>query len=182
MIAANPWAPIMQVAKLANLDNDTQGVILFALQMQIVSGQYLARNPDVGGKSDSSRSTIIDEIHIEGFRFDLASVFSRNSDGSLNWGDTPIFSEIAADPELGLLKLIAEPWDTGAYQLGREFPELAWLQWNARFRDDVRRFVKGDPGLVPDLMRRIYGSDDLFPDSRPDAYHAYQSARRVAGG
>jgi isoamylase len=115
------------------------------------------------------------EMHIDGFRFDLASVFSRNEDGSLNWGHAPIFSEIAADPELGRLRLIAEPWDTGAYQLGRGFPGITWLQWNGRFRDDVRRFVKGDPGMIPDLMRRIYGSDDLFPDSRADAYHAYQS-------
>jgi glycogen operon protein len=115
------------------------------------------------------------EMHIDGFRFDLASVFSRNADGSLNWGDAPIFSEIAADPELGQLKLIAEPWDTNAYQLGRGFPGLTWLQWNGRFRDDIRRFIKGDPGMVADVMRRIYGSDDLFPDSRADAYHAYQS-------
>ncbi|MGA7077944.1 MAG: isoamylase [Terriglobales bacterium] len=115
------------------------------------------------------------EMHIDGFRFDLASVFSRNADGSLNWGHAPIFSEIAADPELGRVRLIAEPWDTGAYQLGRGFPGITWLQWNGRFRDDVRRFVKGDPGMVPDLMRRIYGSDDLFPDNRADAYHAYQS-------
>src|SRR5271165_4316433 len=106
------------------------------------------------------------EMHIDGFRFDLASVFSRNADGSLNWGDAPIFSQIAADPELGQLRLIAEPWDTGAYQLGRGFPGVNWLQWNGRFRDDIRRFVKGDPGMVPDLMRRIYGSDDLFPDNR----------------
>jgi isoamylase len=115
------------------------------------------------------------EMHIDGFRFDLASVFSRNADGSLNWGEAPIFSEIAADPELGRLRLIAEPWDTGAYQLGRGFPGLTWLQWNGRFRDDMRRFVKGDPGMVPNVMRRIYGSDDLFPDNRVDAYHAYQS-------
>ena len=54
------------------------------------------------------------EMHIDGFRFDLASVFSRNADGSLNWGDAPIFSEIAADPELGRLALIAETWDVGA--------------------------------------------------------------------
>ena len=91
----------------------------------------------------------------------------------------PIFSEIAADPELGRLRLIAEPWDTGAYQLGRGFPGMTWLQWNGRFRDDIRRFVKGDPGMVADLMRRIYGSDDLFPDSRADAYHAYQSVNYV---
>jgi len=119
------------------------------------------------------------EMHIDGFRFDLASVFSRNSDGSLNWGHAPIFSEIAADPELGQLRLIAEPWDTGAYQLGRGFPGVTWLQWNGRFRDGIRRFVKSEPGMVPDVMRRIYGSDDLFPDTRADAYHAYQSVNYV---
>jgi isoamylase len=119
------------------------------------------------------------EMHIDGFRFDLASVFSRNADGSLNWGDAPIFSQIAADPELGRLRLIAEPWDTGGYQLGNGFPGATWLQWNGRFRDDVRRFIKGDTGMVPDVMRRIYGSDDFFPDSRTDAYHAYQSLNYV---
>jgi glycogen operon protein len=124
----------------------------------------------------------VEEMHIDGFRFDLASVFSRNADGSLNWGDAPIFSQIAADPELGRLyrvALIAEPWDVGASQLGRGFPGTTWFQWNARFRDDVRRFVKGDAGMVPDLMRRIYGSDDLFPDSLADAYHAYQSVNYI---
>ena len=123
-----------------------------------------------------------DEMHIDGFRFDLASVFSRNADGTLNWGYAPIFGEIASDPELGQLfrvALIAEPWDTGAYQLGRGFPGLTWLQWNARFRDDLRRFVKGDPGMVPDLMQRIYGSDDLFPDTRDYAYHPYQSVNYI---
>jgi len=120
-----------------------------------------------------------EEMHVDGFRFDLASVFSRNADGSLNWGHAPIFSEIAADPELGKLRLIAEPWDTGAYQLGRGFPGISWLQWNGRFRDDIRRFVKGDADMVPDLMRRIYGSDDLFPDDRDNAYHAYQSVNYV---
>jgi len=118
-------------------------------------------------------------MHIDGFRFDLASVFSRNADGSLNWGEAPIFSEIAADPELGPVRLIAEPWDTAAYQLGRGFPGLTWLQWNGRFRDDIRRFVKGDAGMVPEVMPRIYGSDDLFPDRRADAYHAYQSVNYV---
>jgi isoamylase len=119
------------------------------------------------------------EMHIDGFRFDLASVFSRNADGSLNWGHAPIFGEIAGDPDLGALRLIAEPWDTGAYQLGRGFPGITWLQWNGRFRDDVRRFVKGDEGMVPDLMRRLYGSDDFFPDDREDAYHAYQSVNYI---
>ena len=119
------------------------------------------------------------EMHIDGFRFDLASVFSRNADGSLNWGDAPIFSEIAADPELGRMALIAEPWDVGGYQLGRGFPGTTWLQWNACFRDHVRRFVRGDAGMVPNLMRRIYGSDDLFPDSGQHAYHAFQTVNYV---
>jgi len=119
------------------------------------------------------------ELHIDGFRFDLASVFSRNADGSLNWGHAPIFAEIAGDPELGRVRLIAEPWDTDASQLGRGFPGITWLQWNGRFRDDVRRFVKGDTGMVTEVMRRIYGSDDLFPDNRYDAYHAYQSVNYV---
>ena len=119
------------------------------------------------------------EMHVDGFRFDLASVFSRNGDGSLNWGHAPLFSAIAGDPELGKMRLIAEPWDTGAFQLGRGFPGITWLQWNGRFRDDVRRFVRSDAGMVPDLMRRIYGSDDLFPDTRDGAYHAYQSINYV---
>jgi len=120
------------------------------------------------------------EMRVDGFRFDLASIFSRNPDGSLNWGDPPIIGEIAADPDLRNAHLIAEPWDAaGAYQLGRGFPGVSWLQWNGRFRDDVRRFVKGDLGMVPNLMRRLYGSDDFFPDDRASAYHAFQSVNYV---
>jgi glycogen operon protein len=121
------------------------------------------------------------EMHVDGFRFDLASVFSRSPDGPLNTGDVPIFSEIAADPDLSRSRLIAEPWDAGgAYQLGYAFPGLTWLQWNGQFRDDVRRFVKSDTGMVPILMRRLYGSDDLFPDDRQNAYHAFQSVNFIA--
>jgi glycogen operon protein len=121
------------------------------------------------------------EMHVDGFRFDLASVFSRSADGPLNTGDVPIFSEIAADPDLGRSRLIAEPWDAGgAYQLGYAFPGLTWLQWNGQFRDDIRRFIKSDPGMVPKLMRRLYGSDDLFPDDRQNAYHPFQSVNYIA--
>jgi glycogen operon protein len=70
---------------------------------------------------------------------------------------------------------VAEAWDIGAYLLGRSFPGLTWRQWNGRFRDDVRAFVKGDPGKVGALMTRLYGSDDLFPDRPGDVYHPYQS-------
>ncbi len=118
----------------------------------------------------------VTEMHVDGFRFDLASAFSRNSDGSINWSDPPLFGEIRADPYLGQVRLIAEPWDAaGAYQLGETFPGMRWFQWNGQFRDDVRRFIRGEPGMIPALMCRLYGSDDLFPDDRMHAFHAYQS-------
>ena len=116
------------------------------------------------------------EMRVDGFRFDLASLFTRNTDGSVNAGDVPLLSDMASDPALAHLRLIAEPWDAaGVYQLGRAFPGIMACQWNGRYRDDLRRFVKGDPGLVPNLMRRLYGSDDLFPDDRMNAYHPHQS-------
>jgi len=127
---------------------------------------------------DSMR-TWVGDLHVDGFRFDLASVFARNKDGSLNYDDPPILGEINSDPELMNCRLIAEPWDAGgAYQLGRKFPGLNWLQWNGAFRDDIRRFVRGDGGMVGKMMLRLYGSDDLFPDE--DSYHAFQTVNYVA--
>jgi glycogen operon protein len=124
---------------------------------------------------DSARYWV-EEMHVDGFRFDLASALTRNDDGSLNWED-PID---LVPPNPRDIRLIAEPWDAaGAYQLGRSFPAKACLQWNGRFRDDVRRFVRGEPGLVPVLMQRLYGSDDLFPDDRMHAFHAYQSVNYI---
>lgn len=121
------------------------------------------------------------EMHADGFRFDLASLFTRNLDGSVNVSDVPLLSDIASDPDLAHLRLIAEPWDAaGVYQLGRAFPGIMACQWNGRYRDDLRRFVKGDPGMVPALMRRLYGSDDLFPDDRMNAYHPHQSVNYIA--
>lgn len=117
------------------------------------------------------------DMHVDGFRFDLASVFSRNDDGSLNNEDPPIFGEIA---DLEDVRHIAEPWDAaGAYQLGRNFPGMCWFQWNGRFRDDIRRFVRGEAGLVAALMQRLYGSDDLFPDDLMNAFHPYQSVNFI---
>lgn len=121
------------------------------------------------------------EMHVDGFRFDLASVFSRTSDGSIDLSQPPLFDQIAGDPDLANVRLIAEPWDaSGLYQLGASFPGRTWMQWNGRFRDTVQRFVRGDRGLVPDLMTRLYGSSDLFPDDTFHAFRPFQSVNYVA--
>ncbi|RXF72612.1 glycogen debranching enzyme GlgX [Arcticibacter tournemirensis] len=116
----------------------------------------------------------VKEMHVDGFRFDLASVFSRKTDGTI--GSSPIFDQIAAEPYLSNVRLIAEPWDAGGlYQLGRAFPGISWYQWNGGFRDDIRRFVRSEAGFAAKAVQRIYGSDDLFPDDPFNAYHPYQS-------
>jgi glycogen operon protein len=119
------------------------------------------------------------EMHVDGFRFDLASIFSRNSDGSINLEDPPLISEITTGAEWLGVRLIAEAWDPASYELGRSFPGLTWSQWNGRFRDDIRAFVKGDPEKVGDLMTRLYGSSDLFPDDLENAYHVSQSVNYI---
>jgi isoamylase len=173
------------VYSLKGIDNDSY---------YMVTGRADAPYADFSGTGNSLnfgnpcvRQMVLDslrywarDMHVDGFRFDLASVFARNPDGSLNFEDPPIFGEITSDPELAGVRLIAEPWDAaGGYQLGRTFPGITWAQWNGRFRDDVRRFVRGDAGMVGALMQRLYGSDDLFPDDLPNAYHAYQSVNYV---
>jgi glycogen operon protein len=122
----------------------------------------------------------VEDMGVDGFRFDLASVFARRADGSVDITSPGIFAEIAADPVLSRVRLIAEPWDAaGAHLLGRSLPGVTWAQWNSRFRDDVRRFVRGDPGMTEAAMRRLYGSDDLFPDDRMHAYRPAQSINYV---
>ena len=113
-------------------------------------------------------------LNVDGFRFDLASILTRDENGALSL-DPPVISEISSDPRLSSLRLIAEAWDPAAYELGRGFPGLTWRQWNGKFRDDVRSFVKGDSATVPALMTRMYGSSDLFYDDRDTQYRPYQS-------
>ncbi len=121
------------------------------------------------------------EMGVDGFRFDLASIFALNSDGSVNFEDPPIFDQISGDPDFSGTRLIAEPWDAaGVYQLGRNFPGITWQQWNGKFRDTLRKFVKGDPGMVGETMSCLYGSCDLFPDALMTTYHPYQSINYVA--
>jgi len=119
------------------------------------------------------------EMRVDGFRFDLASIFTRRTDGSIDLDDPPIVSAIDADPDFKNLRLIAEAWDLQSYQLGRQFPGVEWYQWNDRFRDEIRAFVRGDRNTVGNLMTRLYGSSDQFPDELLDAYHAFQSVNLV---
>lgn len=120
-----------------------------------------------------------ERMGVDGFRFDLASVFTRNEDGSINTDSPAIAAEISAIALELDLRLVAEAWDINVYQLGRSFPGLAWRQWNGQFRDDVRSFVKGDAGRVGALMQRLYGSDDLFPDGPGDVCRPFQSVNYV---
>ena len=121
----------------------------------------------------------VKEMHVDGFRFDLASIFTRNDDGSINLDDPAVISEISSDRVFENVRLIAEAWDLGTYQLGRNFPGLTWLQWNGRYRDEMRQFVKSDNGMVQALMTRLYGSDDLFPEDLQLAYRPYQSLNYI---
>ncbi len=121
----------------------------------------------------------VKEMHVDGFRFDLASIFTRGTDGAICAQDPPIFGQIAGDPELSGTRLIAEPWDMGADQLGRGFPGTQWMQWNSAYQQCMHRFVRGDAGMVPQLMTRIYGSSDLFPDDSMHALRPFQSINYI---
>ena len=121
----------------------------------------------------------VDEMHVDGFRFDLASIFTRGTDGAICAQEPPIFGQIAADPALAGTRLIAEPWDMGADQLGHGFPGTQWMQWNSAYQRCIQRFVRGDMGMIPDLMTRIYGSSDLFPDDCMNALRPFQSINYV---
>ncbi|MFT6390969.1 MAG: glycogen operon protein [Ilumatobacter sp.] len=95
------------------------------------------------------------DLGVDGFRFDLATVLARNPDFVRSIGDWA---------ERRGVRLIAEAWDVANYQVGRAWPDQRWMQWNDRFRDDTRGFLRGEGGLVPAMMQRIQGSPDLFDD------------------
>lgn len=127
----------------------------------------------------SSLEQWAERMHVDGFRFDLASIFTRNIDGSVNTQDPALIAEIGLLGYLHDLRLVAEAWDINSYLLGRSFPGLQWRQWNGKFRDDIRSFVRGDPGKVGALMQRLYGSDDLFPEGPVEVYRPYQSVNFI---
>lgn len=104
----------------------------------------------------------VHNYHVDGFRFDLASILSRNRSGQLV-PNPPLVETIAEDPMLADTKIIAEAWDAaGAYQVGSFSDHLRWAEWNGRYRDDVRRFWRGDAGTLGALATRLSGSSDLY--------------------
>jgi glycogen operon protein len=110
---------------------------------------------------DALRWWVID-MHVDGFRFDLASILGRDAQGQV-LANPPVVEMIAEDPVLADVKIIAEAWDAaGLYQVGNFSPHHRWAEWNGRFRDDVRAFMCGLPGMVPALATRIAGSSDLY--------------------
>jgi isoamylase len=106
----------------------------------------------------------VTEMHIDGFRFDLAPVLARGDEGVDPFGE--FFDVIRQDPIVSQAKLIAEPWDLGpdGYQVGK-FP-IGWAEWNGKYRDTLRQFWRGDPGIIGHLASRLAGSSDLYQTSQ----------------
>jgi len=143
-------------------------------------GRYYLNYTGTGNALDVARPSVIRlvmdslrywvcEMHVDGFRFDLASVLGRAEDGTFR-ASAGFFDAVSQDPVLSRVTLIAEPWDLGTYQVGN-FP-IDWSEWNGRFRDTVRRFFKGDPGQLRDLGARLTGSADLYRDDGRAAYNS----------
>ncbi|HUB66331.1 MAG TPA: glycogen debranching protein GlgX, partial [Candidatus Methylacidiphilales bacterium] len=123
-----------------------------------------ANHPVVRDHILSALGYWVTEMHVDGFRFDLASVLGRDGNGNL-MSNSPLLERIAEDPVLRETKLIAEAWDaSGAYEVG-SFSDRRWAEWNRRYRDDVRRFWRGDDGMVGLFASRICGSSDLYAKS-----------------
>jgi glycogen operon protein len=127
-----------------------------------------ANQPIVRRMIQDSLRYWVTEMHVDGFRFDLASILSRDEDGR-PLQNPPVLWDIESDPLLAGTKLIAEAWDAaGLYQVG-SFVGDRWQEWNGRFRDDVRRFVKGDNASVSGVATRILGSPDLYGHEEREA-------------
>jgi isoamylase len=113
----------------------------------------------------------VHNYHVDGFRFDLASILSRDREGNLV-PNPPVVEAISEDPLLSDTKIIAEAWDaSGAYQVGT-FASLRWAEWNGRYRDDLRRFWRGAPHMIGPLATRLAGSSDLYQPGGRRPYHS----------
>jgi len=124
---------------------------------------------------DALRYWVI-EMHVDGFRFDLASILARGQQGEV-LGNPPIIEQIAEDPILSRTKIIAEAWDAaGLYQVGSFSSHFRWAEWNGQYRDDVRAFMAGRENTIANLATRVAGSSDLY---QPNGRHPYNSINFV---
>ena len=123
-------------------------------------------NPNVRDMIVESLRYWVTDYHIDGFRFDLAAILGRDQNGN-PMSNPPLLESLAHDPILGKTKLIAEAWDAGGlYQVG-SFPSWGrWAEWNGKFRDSIRRFIKSDEGVLGDVKERIVGSPDLYASQK----------------
>jgi isoamylase len=125
-----------------------------------------ANNPVVRRLIVDSLRFWVEEMHVDGFRFDLAAVLSRDESGT-PLANPPIIWDISTDPVLAGTKLIAEAWDAaGLYEVGSFIGDF-WKEWNGKFRDDIRSFLKGDQGVIGKLACRLLGSSDIFGQVTP---------------
>jgi len=123
-----------------------------------------ANHPVVGRLILDSLRYWADEMHVDGFRFDLASILTRDQNGVAS-AQAPVIWSVELDPLLADRSLIAEAWDAaGLYQVGH-FPGTRFAEWNGPYRDDIRRFLRGDEDTIESLMARLVGSPDLFAES-----------------
>ncbi len=135
---------------------------------------YTGTGNTLNGNQAPVRRLILDslrywvrEMHVDGFRFDLASVLSRDESGR-PLENPPVIWDIDSDPQLAGTKLIAEAWDAaGLYQVGT-FVGDYWKEWNGKFRDDIRSFLRGDEGTVPRVASRLLGSPDIYTNGEQD--------------
>ncbi|MGV8122295.1 MAG: glycogen debranching protein GlgX [Candidatus Xenobiia bacterium LiM19] len=127
-----------------------------------------ATNPQVIRLIADSLRYWVEEMHVDGFRFDLATVLGRQVGGFSPY--STFFDVLSQDPVLNRVKLIAEPWDMETYQVGN-FP-VGWCEWNGRFRDTVRRFIKSDEGQMREFAERFMGSPDLYGEDGKTAYNS----------
>ncbi|MDH5561367.1 MAG: glycogen debranching protein GlgX [Deltaproteobacteria bacterium] len=112
------------------------------------------------------------EMHVDGFRFDLASIMGRDENGHI-LPHPPILESIAKDPVLSKTKIIAEAWDAvGLYQVGSFPASKRWAEWNGKYRDIIRRFCSGEAGIINEVATRISGNEDLYKHSERNPYHS----------
>ena len=134
----------------------------------------------VNSNNPITRNFIIDslkywvtEMHVDGFRFDLASILTRGQDQGIPLNNPPVVESIAFDPILRHVKLIAEAWDAGGlYQVGTFPAYQVWGEWNGKFRDTIRSFIKGSGASPGEFATRVSGSEDMYASSGRSPYHS----------